>query len=560
MRFIGVYALLVLAAAAAATPKHGAVKVDFGVLRGSLPAELERFRRGTLGRREDMASMALTNEQTYYSTDLKIGSDGQEVTVLVDTGSLDLWIMSSDVECESDSDSSSYSKRRVLDLDKVYDASRNSHERLKRAENKDSFGLLVSQIFGTMAPGVETVVYSVSDPYATAIPSLPDGGSGSGSGGGSGSGSGGASCTLDGSFNTDTSDTFSANSTAPEFSIEYADGTTATGFWGTDYVSILNANISDVSFAVVNKTSSGFGVLGIGLEGLETTFSLGSQRSYTYENFPVRLKNSGIINKVAYSLYLNDDTASSGLVLFGAVDHAKYSGQLYTVPIINVYADYYDHPIRLDVALDSISFETSSSNITAVNGTMAALLDSGTTYTYLPSWALDNLASSMSGSYSLSMGLYQVSCDYSSDDAYAVFDFSGARIKVPLSDLVVSYSRSCYLTILEQSLTIGGVEYAVLGDNFLRSAYVVYDLEDYQISLAQASYSSEEDIDVILSSVPLAVSADYYSSTSLSGSTGTSEVSKLSSSQVKKSAAPQSSAPKFAMAAVVSALLCFSLV
>lgn len=552
--FASAAALLVLAAASAATPKHGAVKLDFGVLRRS--ADPKR-----LARRAGLAELVLTNEQTYYSADLKIGSDGQEQTVLVDTGSLDLWIMSNDVVCES-SDSLNTakrgelnldgpdSKRRVVNLDQLFsDDNMDNTDNDKRGEQKDSLQLLISAYFGTAGPNVQTYTYTQIDSGAATATA--------------GSGSGSNSCTQDGSFNTDTSDSFKVNSSALEFSITYADGSAATGFWGRDYVSILSANVSDVSFAVVNDTSSTFGVLGIGLEGLETTFSLASssRQPYTYENFPVRLKNSGAINKVAYSLFLDDDSASSGLVLFGAVDHAKYSGQLTTVPIINIYSGYYDNPIRLDVALDSISFETSSTNITAVKGTMAALLDSGTTYSYFPTLALDSFVSSLSGTYSSAVGLYLVSCNYNTDNAYAVFDFSGATIKVPLSDLVLKYGSSCYLTVLEQTSTSpDGVEYAVLGDNFLRNAYVVYDLEDYQISLAQASYSSDEDIEVISSSVPLAVSAKYYSSTSLSESSGTSEVTKLSSSLLKKSAAQRSSSPQWAMLVVATFLVCFSLV
>lgn len=541
MRFSFSLLALALLAACAATPQQGAVKLDFGVLRGRLPGDLGQYRRGGIVRRDDLAALTLTNEQTYYSANLKLGSDGQEVSVLVDTGSLDLWVMSSDVECTSSS--SDYyaakalaldNKRRILNLEKELGSGSNGQVN-KRATNSAS----------TVKPGVETV-YTVTGGAGTTASTAAAGAN---------------TCTQDGSFNTDTSDSFSKNSTASEFYIEYADGTTATGFWGTDFVSILSANVSDVSFAVVNSTSSDFGVMGIGLEGLESTYSLSNAYlAYTYENFPVRLKRSGAIKKVAYSLFLNDDDSSSGLVLFGAVDHAKYSGQLTTVPIINIYSGYYDNPIRLDVVLDSISFETTSKNITNVNSSMAALLDSGTTYSYFPTWALEEFSSALGASYSSSAGLYAVDCDYNSDDAYAVFNFSGAVIKVPLSELILDYQNKCYLSILEQSSTSSnGLEYAVLGDNFLRSAYVVYDLEDYQISLAQASYSDQEDIEVISSSVPLAVSAEYYSSTSLSDSSGTSEVTKLSSSLLKSSDASRSSTSRWTMAAVFTALICFSL-
>lgn len=529
--FASAAALWVLAASAAVTPKHGALQVDFDVLR--------HVKDRPLARRDGDVSMALANEDTYYSADLKIGSDAQEVSVLVDTGSLDFWVMANDVVCET---SSLYNKRRrKLDFDRVLD-----HRNGKRDTSGESvmsdYALLLSEIY---ASELASVTYLTADSGATATANND----------------GTNTCTQDGSFNTDSSDSFKLNLSAPAFGIEYEDGSAATGIWGTDHVSILGANVSDVSFAVVNDTSSTFGVLGIGLEGLEATYTLSNSIYYKYENFPVRLKNSGVINKVAYSLFLNDDDALSGLVLFGAVDHAKYSGQLTTMPILNIYPEYYENPIRFDVALDSISFETSSTNLTAVNGTIAALLDSGTTYTYLPTGAFDNFMEALGAEYSSSTGYYVVSCDYDSDSIFVVFNFSGLDIKVPLSDLIEKYNNQCLLTVIEQSSSsTDGVEYAVLGDNFLRNAYVVYDLEDYEISMAQASYSSDLDVDVISSSVPLAVKAEYYSSTSLTQATGSSKVTKLSSSLSKKSAASRSSAPQWAMAGVAALLMCFSLI
>lgn len=71
-----------------------------------------------------------------------------------------------------------------------------------------------------------------------------------------------------------------------------------------------------------------------------------------------------------------------------------------------------------------------------------------------------------------------------------------------------------FLSVLQQS----GSDYILFGDNVLRSAYLVYDLDDFEISIAQARYTTEEDISVISSSVPNAIQAPGYSSTSLPSS------------------------------------------
>lgn len=501
--------LLALAGAQVLPSKHA--KLDFSVHRGSLAVLAQRGAHAFLQKRDDadgLFTLELTNEQTYYRASLLIGSQGDQNEVLVDTGSSDLWVMSSSVSCSSSgslsyavdvaADGAAVSRRRVVDFSHFSDASNDKRagDLAARAEGETSYyTVTIAQLIG----GLES---------ATAATAAATGGSNT--------------CTAYGALDTSSSDSFSANSSAPGFSIEYADGTFAIGTWGTDTISVSGgANVSDVSFAVVNDTDSDFGVLGIGLVGLETTYS-GSTSSgsspYTYENYPVRLKSSGAINKVLYSLYLNTADALSGSVLFGAVDHAKYSGELQTVPVVNIYSAYYSDPIRLDIVLDSITLESSSQNVTVSLAHIPALLDSGTTLTYLPSSILSLLVSLLGASLS-SLGYYKLSCDYNTDSAYAVFNFSGVEIKVPMLDLILTSGLSCYLGVLSQSAdSTTGISYAVLGDNFLRNAYLVYDLEDYEISLAQVSYSSDEDIEVVTSSVPLAVKAAGYSLTSLATS------------------------------------------
>lgn len=530
----------VLGAATTKTPKRSngnIVKLDFTVLRGSSKNDAAPNRQARLRKRatpDGAAVMELENQLSYYSCDLYVGSNGQKSTVLVDTGSSDLWIMDTDMECFAQSFGSKrdYSAfYRVVEVPKVNQADPekvdNSERAIeaesegtdkimvnaKRAECLDFFcmssiilnSFTTSLIIGTgTAPGVST---ATGNPTATRTRAS-----------GANSATGGNSCTEMGSFETGDSDSFRVNNSAPAFSIQYADGTSAEGFWGHDKVGFNGFNVSNLSFATVNLTDSTFGVLGIGLAGLETTYSgslsLSLRSSYMYENLPIKMKTDGIIDKIVYSLYLNKQDALTGSVLFGAVDHAKYSGTLQTVPIINIYSGIYSLPIRLDVVMDSIVLEGQSSNVTVTTVATPALLDSGTTLSYLPSSILSRLTSSLSASYSLSVGMYALDCSYNSDSLFAIFNFSGAEIKVPLSDLILTYRSQCYLGVLPQS-SLSSYTYAILGDNFLRNAYIVYDLEDLEILMAQVNYTDEEDIEVVSGTVPLAVQAASYSATSI---------------------------------------------
>lgn len=578
----------------------GPVKVDFQVYRGNSRNNAGPNRPAQLVKRanpDGSESMQLDNEQSFYKADLQIGSNGQKVGVLVDTGSSDLWVMPPDVQCviaQNRKRSPIYQpfdRYPVPDYEELYERKVRFHDWddsemdpdtdiASSSEEKREYQAVARNVQREDRPGTApaaTVLKRDQDSASkvTASPSadlpvnnrddchglfcvfstiivtgssIPTGltqGGGGGGGGGSPTQTGAQTntCTDYGSFLTEDSNSWSANKSAPAFYIQYADGTSANGQWGQDTVLFGNANVSDLSFALVNKSDSKFGVLGIGLAGLESTYSTGSStsRPYTYENLPLRMKALGIIKKVVYSLYLSSKKADSGTLLFGAVDKAKYSGQLQTVPIINVYEGIYKNPIRLDVALSGLSFESLSQNETISTSSYPALLDSGTTLTYLPPALLRRLGQLFSGSYSDAYGMFRISCNFNTNSAFVVFNFSGIKIRVPVADLIIrGGTNTCYLGVQEQSSRVQGQGYATLGDNFLRSAYVVYDLEDYTISMAQANYADQEDISVIESLIPNAVSASDYSATSFASASETDSglsVTALSSNGLKKSSA-----------------------
>ncbi|KAF3989365.1 hypothetical protein FT663_03641 [Candidozyma haemuli var. vulneris] len=541
----------------------GAFKLDFEVLHGNDKNDMGSDRRPTFVKRDDTEEMVLHNERSFYRADLKIGSSGDKVGVLVDTGSSDLWVMPPDVTCGVTPRSSSakrgyeltgVNKREELpqspaktkrknfaDLEALDEAIK-AHDELEGNQNKE----LVEPSKVTDVPTASlqnkdcnglfcfsTIFFS-----GTSVPSGSSGGGGNRPSGPDGSRTTNT-CTSYGSYETGTSDTWSQNDTAPEFFISYADGTSASGVWGQDHVLFGNTNVTDLSFALVNHSDSAFGVLGIGLPGLESTYSgFTVVNPYQYENLPMRLVSQGLINKNVYSLYLDSPKASTGSILFGAIDRAKYEGQLQTVPIVNIYASTRRNPIRLDITMSGLTFESSNQNESISSTSYPALLDSGTTLTYFPENLLERVASLLSASYSRSYGYYQLSCNFNTNNAHIVFNFSGARIRVPVSELIINSGRQCFLGILPQSSSQNSVDYAVLGGNFLRSAYVVYDLDDYTISLAQAKYTSDEDIQVVSSSIPDSESAPRASASPSFGSSSdddSSSVTAINSGNVRNS-------------------------
>ncbi|CCF56949.1 hypothetical protein KAFR_0B06530 [Kazachstania africana CBS 2517] len=320
-------------------------------------------------------------------------------------------------------------------------------------------------------------------------------------------------CSQYGTFNTNKSSTWSSNNS--RFFIQYGDTTFASGTWGRDVMSINGLNVTGLTFAVANASNSSNSVLGIGLTQLETTYNgSNSSHSYTYANFPVVLKNAGLTESISYSLFLNELDAESGSILFGAVDHSKYSGNLYTLPLVNTYKDRgFPNPIEFAVTLQGIGIVSGSKKTTITQTKLAAILDSGTSLTVLPGTIIHSIASSLNGRYSPLIDSYLVSCSLrNSTNTNLVFDFGGFTIKGTLSNFILEIEDDiCILGL--SSVDENSV---ILGDTFLASAYVVYDLENLQISMAQAKFdNSTSDIDVIRgnSGVPSAIKAPGYSST-----------------------------------------------
>ncbi|CAK9437934.1 uncharacterized protein LODBEIA_P23120 [Lodderomyces beijingensis] len=287
----------------------------------------------------------------------------------------------------------------------------------------------------------------------------------------------GLSCFGDGSrFNPKTSTTFESLGT--KFSIEYADHSTSEGTWAKDTVGFGGISITKQQFADVNLTSSTNAIMGISVVGSES-HQLG------YDNVPITLKKQGIIKTNAYSLFLNEPEAATGQIIFGGVDHAKYSGSLIEEEIQTTV------PQRLAINLNELNFNGTKYNIST-----PALLDSGTTLTYLEKNVADSLAAKVGAVWFPlpTGGAYVLGCGAgASGDALFTFE-KGAAIRVPMSEFYYGQGLCTFgVQPIPEELGIS----ALLGDNFLRHAYVLYNLDANTISLAPVNFTDKSDIEAI---------------------------------------------------------------
>lgn len=293
--------------------------------------------------------------------------------------------------------------------------------------------------------------------------------------------------TNDARASVDTSDSTTFTNTSLDFDISYVDGSTVSGYYFTDTLEIGGASVSDLQMGLATTSDLEYGIMGIGFAANEAAETL-------YPNLIDKFYSEGLIGAKAYSLYLDDIDSSTGTILFGGVDADKYSGDLIAVPIIKD-ADANNYT-SFSVTLSSVAAINSNTSSVSKNYSIDAvsvILDSGTTLTYLPTTLAEEIMSTFEATYDSSLGYATVDCDLASTSnlilEYQFGGYDGPTIQVSLDQLIIQTSSgggsdTCAFGVSESD------SYYLLGDTFLRSAYVVYDLDNKEIALAQANLNS----------------------------------------------------------------------
>lgn len=135
----------------------------------------------------------------------------------------------------------------------------------------------------------------------------------------------------------------------------------------------------------------------------------------------------------------------------------------------------------------------------AANFPFAAVLDTGSSLSYLPEQMVSDIYDAVSAVWDQESGAAFVPCDVANVDAAFIFTFSGIDISVGMDEMVIrprpnsrgqvprfrDGTEACIFGIAPAITSI-----SILGDTFLRSAYLVYDLANNEISMAQTRFNS----------------------------------------------------------------------
>lgn len=296
-------------------------------------------------------------------------------------------------------------------------------------------------------------------------------------------------CSFAGTYSANSSSTYEY--VGSYFNISYVDGSGASGDYVSDTITIGNTTLDRLQFGVGYTSTSAQGILGIGYELNEV--QVGRAGLDPYQNLPSQMKADGLIQSNAYSLWLNDLDANTGSILFGGVDTAQFKGELATLPIqqnSGVYAEFL-------ITLTSLSL---GGTVLADNLAQAVLLDSGSSLTYLPDSIVEDIYTELDAQYDSSSGVAYIPCNIENQNTSLTFSFSGVEITVGMDELALdlvtaSGKRPTFqdgTTACLFGIAPAGDGTNVLGDTFLRSAYVVYDMDNNEISIAQTNFNATE--------------------------------------------------------------------
>lgn len=306
------------------------------------------------------------------------------------------------------------------------------------------------------------------------------------------------------SFLVDVSASSSAVLVNREFQISYVDGSSSTGDYINETFAIGDVKLTNMQMGLGLQTDIAYGLVGVGYDLNEASQEL-------YANLPIMMVNEGFINSIAYSLWLNDLGASTGNILFGGIDTDKYTGDLISVDVQPAAQDEFT---SFTVLLTSVEGHSSSGEdaLSSSSFPIPVVLDSGTTFSYLPDDLALQVWTEVGAEYMVvsndGTGAPLVPCALANNNGYVAFGFGGTGgpvIKVGMDELVspiftsdVKFTSGTYKgeSICQfgiQNLTVTnseGTPHFLLGDTFLRSAYVVYDLENNQIGLANTDFNA----------------------------------------------------------------------
>lgn len=256
-----------------------------------------------------------------------------------------------------------------------------------------------------------------------------------------------------------------------------------------DTLTVGGQSLPNFEFAVGTSTKATIGKFGLSYPAAQAGVTAGASQYPTIYDI---LVSKGLINSKSFSLWL--DSATSGRLIFGGVDTARYSGDLGVVPVQTVDGLYKNFAITLT----KISFSEQGQSIDAPSSGTALpvniVLNSGSVFTYLPSAVATDIFRGLQVAGTATRDGVTTAfadCSLASSGITVDFLFGSVKISIPVGGILFDFS--VYKQTDKDGNQVCGLKIRptddsnyVLGLSFFEVAYIVFDLANNQISLAPA--------------------------------------------------------------------------
>ncbi|KEQ68926.1 acid protease [Aureobasidium namibiae CBS 147.97] len=307
-------------------------------------------------------------------------------------------------------------------------------------------------------------------------------------------------CMTYGTFDNETSSTCRYQGTG--FADELEDF--GSGVYLRDTVTLQGITTEHVDFGYLTSYGNPSGIID------PAATIAGFATNYPPEKGPyllAQLKNASTINRRSVSVYLGNDTGTSGasqIILGGFYDKAKMASKPFTVEMVNPNSQTLANGETNSVNVTQIEVVVNGKTTTFNPGPspdigQPTLLDTGNPLWILPTPVFAAVAAGLGNSTARNytgVGFVDVDCKYRSPkhaNGHVTTTFGSAgKIEVPLHSLVEKFSGgNCGAHIFEIDVGNGTTAF---GAPFLRSAYAIFDQEALTISIAQVKHTHEEHI------------------------------------------------------------------
>ncbi|KAK6529366.1 hypothetical protein TWF281_008542 [Arthrobotrys megalospora] len=261
------------------------------------------------------------------------------------------------------------------------------------------------------------------------------------------------------------------------------------GYYGQDTLQIGQTEIDNVPIGIAydyTRTPQ----LGLGIGGSGSTQKTLIRTMY----------DEDVISVLAYGLYLNDFDTNSSELTIGAIDTAKFDGNLIT----------FESSATTTVQVTSFQYDDGAGGDPETLATSwNANVEFSTGLLYFPNGPLQAIVGDVDAYLDSTYGGYLTDCSYRYTAKSLIFEFQGKTITVPARQWIVpAYTVSGYQTTLRGGTTPACIVLvdsmdnyglaaragyvAVLGMPFVRATYMVHDFTNQQTSFAQAKFNTTD--------------------------------------------------------------------